>query len=352
MQVGRRQRSRQALPGLVGQRGDVVQGVPRAEGLHLGELAAAADEQEMQAGIAAQFEGSREQRVQGMAGAVVAGIHHHKLAVETVLAAEGLAALRIEADAVIMRPGRVGVDDLGGHALGAQARRHEPVQGQDARRAAEAPALQPAEQPLGRAARAQPARGHRLVRVQVHDPGHHRPALQRRHRRAEGGDQRRRRQADGHVKARQPQQDQHCVQPEHRKVGQPPPLAALAQPGRPDAADVDAAPGLAHRKPPRWIIVAAAGSHHGHLMPGGLQAERQIGQMLRRRHVVRVEALVEQKHLHRSVAAPLPQRTGAQLLQKAGVGMAQAGLQVVRRPPAEGGEFSDIHQLARRAVRL
>jgi len=75
---------------LVGEGGDVGEGVLRLILLDLFLPQAAADEHEADGGVVLEFDGCFEERLERVGGGMVAGVHHDELAFEVVGFAEGV----------------------------------------------------------------------------------------------------------------------------------------------------------------------------------------------------------------------------------------------------------------------
>ena len=122
----------EAGEGLVGEAEDVRGGRAEAgELLDFGEFGAATDEAEEDVGLVGELTGGGEEGVEGVAGAVVAGVHDDEFGVEAVGFAEGVAAGGGELDLGIVGPGRDDGDFAGRDGFGDEAVAHEAVEGDD-----------------------------------------------------------------------------------------------------------------------------------------------------------------------------------------------------------------------------
>jgi len=71
-----------------------------------------------------------------------------------------------------------------------------------------------------------------------------------------------------------------------------------------DTVDVDPSPRFAILEPHRWIVVAAVRRDHRHVVTGGDQRQRDIGQMLRGGDAIGMERLVEKEDSHVRIDRP------------------------------------------------
>src|ERR1019366_9569496 len=94
----------------------------------LAELAATTDEEEGDVRVGGHFARSVQYGVERVAGAVVAGIHDHKLSREAVCGTEAVTGARVIIDDGIVRPGRQDEGSGSGEAFGNDAIAHEAVQ--------------------------------------------------------------------------------------------------------------------------------------------------------------------------------------------------------------------------------
>src|SRR5437868_6510394 len=91
------------------------------------KLAAPTDKTEHDTRIRSQHPRSLEQGVQRVTGAVVPGIHHYILAFQPMASAETGTPSTIEADRLVVRPGRNDRNPLRRYSLGSEALFHEAV---------------------------------------------------------------------------------------------------------------------------------------------------------------------------------------------------------------------------------
>jgi hypothetical protein len=136
MQVRRRKRSSQLLDLLIWEAHHVLQVSGAYKVLYLSQLASAPDEAKhywrtSSVSVVYVLCGF-EQRIQRIARAVVARVHHHKLAFQPMPSPEFAAALRIVSHCPIMRPWRQHDHLLGCHTLGFDPLAHETIQHNDA----------------------------------------------------------------------------------------------------------------------------------------------------------------------------------------------------------------------------
>ena len=117
VQIGGGKRCRKIRQRLVGQAQDIRQVVRRGEVFDGRELAAAAHEAEHNFRSVRELLGRFQHGRQRMAGAVIAGIHHHVLAFQSMAFTEGAAAVRIVAHHFAMRPRRQHGDFFRRHAF-------------------------------------------------------------------------------------------------------------------------------------------------------------------------------------------------------------------------------------------
>jgi hypothetical protein len=110
------------------------------------------------------------QRIQRMTRAVIAGIHHHELAFQTVCFAKSLLTLGIKLHVVVMRPRRDNHNPLRRDPLGHNAIAHETIQRNDFLRVAQAEARESLKQPRRQRVSLQPASRNGLIRIKIHNP--------------------------------------------------------------------------------------------------------------------------------------------------------------------------------------
>ncbi len=188
---------------LVGQAKDVLQLPLLGEVLDLGEFLAAAHKTEGELGIFGQPGGRIEQRVQGMARAMVARIHDDEFFAQAVLRPETKAAPLLVADGLIVRPWGEDINLVAADPLGHDAVLHEAVEHDDAIGAAKAVAEHAFERSRQERPLPQPAGGNRLVGVEVHNPGYEPCPLSSGEECSQNGNQRGRGHCDDHVAPRQ-----------------------------------------------------------------------------------------------------------------------------------------------------
>ncbi len=131
VQVRRRERPGQLFNGLVGQAEDVRQPLGFLEGFDSFEFAAAAHKAKGNIGPVRQIRCGGQNRVQGMTRAMIAGIHHHELAIQTVGLAKPGPSRLVKPYILIVGPGRDDLDFFGGNTLLQNPIPHEFVEDND-----------------------------------------------------------------------------------------------------------------------------------------------------------------------------------------------------------------------------
>src|SRR6266496_26492 len=105
--------------------------MPTDHVLNFAKFAPATDKTEYDARVTRQLSGRFEQGVEWMTRAMVARIHHHKFALQSVCLAEPCARLGIEMHVAVVGPGRNDRDSLQRESFDSDAISHEPVQRDD-----------------------------------------------------------------------------------------------------------------------------------------------------------------------------------------------------------------------------
>ena len=106
LQVRRRKGSGQFAQRLIGQTQHIPQPALSPGGFDLPELASPAHKTKHQTGIPCQLLRCLQQGVQGMTRAMIPGIHHHKLLLQTMSPPESFPPLPIEPHLIILGPRR------------------------------------------------------------------------------------------------------------------------------------------------------------------------------------------------------------------------------------------------------
>jgi len=229
---------------------------------------------------------------------VVAGIHHHKLSAEAVCGAEAVTRAGVIIDDGIMRPGGQDEDSGVREAFGNDAVAHEAVQDDDGRGSGEAEFQEAGEAARQEGGFPQGCRGDGFVGVEVHDPRDQGAAPGAHVEGGHCGDQGRAGECDHDVEVSQQGEAEGGGKGERREIQGPAPVGGLAESGRADAQDADAAPRFGASEELGRRIIGVAGGNDSDLMAGSGQGGCQIGRVLGGRGDVRVEGLVEEEDSH------------------------------------------------------
>ena len=256
-------------------------------------LAAPAGETESDIVARAQLLRCHQDCIQRMAGTVIAGVHDDEFRRQIVRAPKLFPALFVETNCVVMRPWRKDVDLVCRNSPGRDPLPHESIEYDDSFRTSHAALEQRAQQFRCQGIWFEPARGDRLVRIQIHYPENHPAALKPSEPSRQPRNQGRRSQRHYGVLSRQDAQAKRAGDRKAGKVQSAAEARFLVRADRPHPNNPDVVPALAPGKTQLLIVIAAIAANNCHVVPALDQARRQIVELLRRRNHVRPKTLVE-----------------------------------------------------------
>ena len=297
VEVGGGKGAGQLGKGLVGEAEDVREAAGHAGIADFPVFASATDKAKENGGIRGEAAGCLEEGVEGVAGAMIAGVHDDKFAVHAMGMAEAFAGGGIEADSVIVSPGRNGGDSGARNPFGGNTVGHEAVEGDDAVGMGEAEAGEAVECAGGQGPGLEPAGSDGFIRVEIHDPINKSCFAPAGEESAQNGDQGGRSEGDNGIESGEEGEADGARGEEGSEVDCSPPFGGFAKGSGANADDADVLPGFATRKAVLGVVVSGAAGKDGDVVAGAGKGQGQISEVLRGGRNVRVKGLVKQQDL-------------------------------------------------------
>ena len=164
------ERRGQPFQRLIRQAADIRQAPCAGKGRWFLKLTSSADEAKDNLGMIRQTTCRFQERVQRMAGAVVAGIHHDVFLGQSMFRSKLEPALVVVLNSVIMRPGRNHEQTGFRDAFAQEALLHESIEDDNCIRRSKTEPEHRLERLQGHRSGPQPSRRHRFIRIEVQDP--------------------------------------------------------------------------------------------------------------------------------------------------------------------------------------